>query len=363
MGGKSSAPPPPDYSGIAAASEASAQYSYALGKEQLAWARERYGMDQKLANRIVDSALGRMDDNDAAALADRRRYERIYQPLEDQAVAEAREFASPERQRFEMGRAMADVGQQFQAQRSAAEQQLESFGVDPSSTRFAALDRGTRVAEAAAKAGAANTARGNTETMGRAMRSEAINVGRGYPGQIAGTYGTALQSGQQGMNSQLATTASGANTMGTGQSWQGMGNQALGVWGNALTQGYNAQMQQYNANQASSSGMGSLLGGVLGLFMEDGGAVPTDATPGGKVPNEASPSLGKAIDDVPARLTAGEFVLPKDVVQWKGEEWAQKEIEKARKARAQAQAKPEYGPAEKAPPTFVSRPATALPVG
>jgi hypothetical protein len=41
------------------------------------------------------------------------------------------------------------------------------------------------------------TARERTDAMGRALRSEAINVGRGYPGQVAQSYGLAQQAGRE----------------------------------------------------------------------------------------------------------------------------------------------------------------------
>jgi hypothetical protein len=206
--------------------------------------------------------------------------------------------------------------------------------------------------------------------MGRAMRSEAINVGRGYPGQIAGTYGTALQSGNAGVNSTLAATGSGAQTMGTGTQWQGSGNQALNTQTNALNAGYNNQMTQFNANQQASSGIGSLGGALLGAagnaggfaaLFEDGGAVPGTATQGGNIPAEASRSRGAAIDDVDAKLNVGEFVVPKDVAAWKGEEFFQKLIEGSRKAKQTAPAKPEFAIAPKGQPTFST--ASALPIG
>ena len=377
MGGKSKAPPPPDYSAIAAASEKSAQYSFELGKEQLAWAKETYGKDNEIISKVVDAALARQQQNDEAALSDRQRYEEVYQPLEDKLVQEAQDYASPERMEQEAGRASASVAQQFDAQRMAAAQNLEAYGIDPSSTRYAALDMGSRVQQAAAQAGAANQARTQTETMGRAMRSEAINVGRGYPGQIAGTYGTALQAGNAAVNSQLGGTASGAATMGTGAQWSNMGNQALNTWGNTLNTGYQNRLAQFNANQQASSGLGSLLGvgaglingagtaggatGLMALGLAEGGAVPSGATPGGNVPASASPTGGKAIDDVPARLTAGEFVVPKDVVSWKGEEFFQKLIDGSRKAKPEASAKPEYAIVPPQAPTFSSRPAGAIP--
>lgn len=377
IGGKSKAPPPPDYSGIAAASERAAEFSFNLGKEQLAWAQRQYASDREILDKVVGSALKRQDTNDASALQDRARYEQTYQPLEDELVKDAREMGSEDRQEFEMGRAASTVAQNFEGARRAALQSLESYGVDPSSTRFAALDLGTRVDQAAAMAGAANTARANTENTGRALRSEGINVGRGYPGQIAGTYATAQQAGNAGANTQLAGTASGASTMGTGAQWTQQGTGALNTWGNTLNMGYQNQLDQFNANQQASSGLGGLLGAGMGVMsnagfaFEDGGSVPgrsalpmgpPGVTQGGNVPRAASPSMGKAVDDVPARLTAGEFVIPKDAVSWYGEKHFQKLIEGARKAKPQAPAQPQQTRVPMAPPTFTSRP-SALPMG
>ena len=363
MGGKNRAPAPPDYSNVAAASEKAAEYSYQLGKDQLAWAKEQYGKDSAIVGKVVDAALKRTAINDKNAAYDRKRYENVYQPLENQLVRDAKSYASEERQDYEAGRAAATVAEQFEQARQAATRNLESFGVDPSSTRYAALDLGTRVQQAAASAGAANQARAQTEALGRAMRSEAINVGRGYPGQIAGTYATALQSGNSAANAQLAGTASGASTMGTGTQWQGLGNQSIGQWGNTLNAGYNNQIAQFNANQNSSSGLGGLLGvglGMLPLPFAGGGEVP-DVTPDGNVPRSASPSLGRAIDDVPATLTAGEFVVPRDVVEWKGEEFFQKVIEGSRKAKPEAPAQPRQALMIGGPPNAVPGRPAALP--
>jgi hypothetical protein len=364
-GGKNKAPKPPDYGPIAAASEASARLSYQLGREQLDWAREQDFYDRQIADVVVGSALDRQYMNDRNAMADRARYEQIYQPLEDMQTEEAMSYASPGRREYEMGRASSEVAQQMEGARRNARQQLESFGVDPSATRYAALDLGARVQGAAAQAGAANQAGAQTEAIGRALRSESINVGRGYPGQIAGTYGTALQSGNQAVNSQLAATASGANTMGTAPQWQGLGNQALGVWGNTLNMGYQNQLAAYQANQQNSSGIGGILGGALGMatmFLEDGGGVPAAPqqaiTPGGNLPPAMSPSRGAAIDDIRARvnqtgqevrLNTDEFIVPQDVAKWKGEEFFQKLIEQSRKAKHTAPAKPTMAPASALP--------------
>ena len=163
--------------------------------------------------------------------------------------------------------------------------------------------------------------------------------------------------------------------MGTGTQWTGMGQQGLVNTSNINSAGYNSQLAQYNANQAASSGLGTLAGGLLGaagsaggfapLFagFAEGGAVGENVTPGGNIPVEASASRGKAIDDVPAMLTAGEFVVPKDVMAWKGEEFFQNMIKKAREAKPQAPAKAQYKAVPDQAPNFVSRPNAALPTG
>jgi hypothetical protein len=370
MGGKAKPPPPPDYSQIAAASERAAELNFQLGREQLSWAREQYFTDRSISDRVVDSFLGTMEQNQRTAMDDRARYERVYQGLEDQLVADAQSYSSPQRREMEVGAAQSAVAQQFDQARMAATQNLESFGIDPSSTRYAALDMGMRAQQGAAQAAAGTQANRYVDSVGRALRSEALNIGKGYPGQIAGAYGTALNAGSGAINGQLGTTASGANTMGTAPQYQGLGNQSLGTWGNVLNQGYQNQLGYFNASNQGSSGWGTALGMVGSAairFLNDGGPVEQGATPGGRVPAGASPTGGQAIDDVPAALTAGEFVIPKDVTTWLGEKTMHQLIEKARKEQQElpqrSGAIPSTGPAPAQDPTFASRPQGALPVG
>ena len=90
------------------------------------------------------------------------------------------------------------------------------------------------------------------------------------------------------------------------------------------------------------------------------GALPSDATPGGGVPAHASPSNGQVTDDVPAMLTANEFVIPKDVATWKGHEYFAKQIDAARRGQQQFTQRGDIGgepaPASPQPPAFISRP-------
>jgi hypothetical protein len=90
------------------------------------------------------------------------------------------------------------------------------------------------------------------------------------------------------------------------------------------------------------------------------GALPSNATPGGGVPAHASPSNGQATDDVPALLTADEFVIPKDVATWKGHEYFAKQIDMARRGQQQFAQRDDIGgepaPASPQQPNFISRP-------
>ena len=339
MGTSIEAPDPPDYSEVTKKQLKFSKRQFDWQKEQYKWAQNQYKEDRAVANQVIDQALEINKRNAEWAAEDRKRYTEMFQPLEEYLIKEAKEYASPQRIDYEMGRAQAGVAQNYEAQRAQAQQALESYGIDPGQARYQALDVGMRTAQGSEMAGAANMARDKTEAMGRAMRSEAINIGKGYPGQIAGTYNTALAAGNQGVNAGLATTASGANTMGTPQQYGQIGMTGLNNAGSLMSNMYGNQIAAFNAEQQASSGLGSLFGaglGMMGRFMgfEEGGEVPDEMTPGGMgIPDEGgpvghhlSPSGGQETDDVPAWLNAGEFVIPKDVVEWKGEEFFHKLI-------------------------------------
>ena len=90
---------------------------------------------------------------------------------------------------------------------------------------------------------------------------------------------------------------------------------------------------------------------------------PQNGTPGGIITPQMSPSGGQAVDDVDAKLTVGEFVMPLDVVRFRGKEYFYKEIDKSRQKEAEANARGDIGgePAMGIPsrnPQFVSRPTT-----
>lgn len=265
MGGKGSkAPPPPDYTPVAAANEYAADRAAEVSREQLDWAREQYAQDREVTQQYMDVMLPTMVREADAAMADRERYQSVFQPIENRLIKDAESYDSPARMEFEAGRAQADVTQAFDAERRAAMANLESYGVDPSMARAGALDRSARVAQAAVSAGAANQTRMNVENTGRALRGEAINLGRGYQSQIAQAYATAQNAGQGAVSGNLATTASGAGTMGTGVQWSGAQQGFLSNWAGALGGQGQGAAQIANQKAQQQAGQGAMIGTAVG---------------------------------------------------------------------------------------------------
>jgi hypothetical protein len=79
-----------------------------------------------------------------------------------------------------------------------------------------------------------------------------------------------------------------------------------------------------------SPGAPSFTSGMPRGMARGGSVAPTT---GGFVSQALSPSRGGQVDDVPARLNEGEYVIPRDVVQFKGKEFFHKLILQSRKNR------------------------------
>jgi hypothetical protein len=335
------APPAPDLSPAAEASEEVARIQQETARQQLDWAREQDTMNRDLLDQVLDIQLPAMREQFEQAQSDRQRYETDFRPMEDRFREEAESYDTPERRMRERGSAIADVGSQFDAARRNSLQRLESYGIDPSETRSQALDIGVRTQQAVAQAMAATGANRRVEDTGRALRSDAINMGRGALSNAAGFYGQAVGAGGAAQQGALNTTQTGAGALQSSLGFSGQALQGYGQSGNLLSQGYQNQLAGFNAEQQAKAGMMQGIGGMvgLGLGLKDGGEVDGDAVlpvDGGQaIPYSRDGHVatgigdGSGIDDsVPAMLSDGEFVIPADVVRKKGEEFFEKLIEK-----------------------------------
>lgn len=157
-------------------------------------------------------------------------YQKTYPAAMEKFAADAAAYDTPERRAQAGAEAQAGVGMQFQAARDAATRQLEAFGVKPSDTRFAALDLGTRIKEAAQKASADRMAQLQTEQQGFSLRDAAIKQGSVLPGQSTAMTGQANTAGSN-------VNAAGQTAVGAGNTAVGAGNTAVGAGNTAATFG------------------------------------------------------------------------------------------------------------------------------
>lgn len=267
--GKSSAPPPPDYGPTAAASAHAADLQYTLGQNQLNFAKDQFSTTWPYAQQYLEQQTQSSKDNTAIAQNAQKYYQDTYQPIETQFAKQAAEYNSPANANQRAASAMADVATTFDLNRAAALGNLESYGIDPSQTRYGALDLGTRVSQAAATAAAGTQSRLNSEGTGMALEGEAINTGRGYAANVANAYGTATTAGLAGINAANSSTQTAVNAMGTPASYFNSSNNARQTSVSAMNTGYNNALagSQFEAQQSEAawSGVGSLVGAAAAV--------------------------------------------------------------------------------------------------
>jgi hypothetical protein len=361
-----------------------------------------------------------LEQSQAESQAQCEQYQQYYAPLEDQFVNQAENWASPQAMATARAQAMASVGEQGMQGVNTAAETLRSYGINPGSARYASLYTGSQPMIGAAEAAAGTTAAQNLRAQQMELESNAINTGRGLvnatgsltqAGTGAGSAGANAASGA-GSTAQ-SNLATGSQAMTAPSQWFNSGTSAMNAYTGAVN-GYNQSQAAFNEAGASElGGLGSALGSLAGIgYMskiakggavglayggpamppvpgmpsyqttpdQGGGAtgIPSSpmmprqvyagggdagATPGGTVPIHASPSGGVATDDVPAMLTAHEFVIPKDVAVWKGHQYFAGQIDKARQEQQRFAGRDDVGgePTAAIPqhPTFVSRPVHA----
>ena len=409
-----------DSSGMmeAMVSAQAADQAYQLGTEQLNWTKQVWNQEQPLMDASEQQQMDlasqeeqSLEQSNRESAQQYQEYEDTYAPLEKSYAAEAAGWDSPQAIAQARGQAMSDVAEQGQAGLNTAAETLRSYGINPGSGRYAGLYTGAQPMIAASEAAAGTTAAQNLRLQKMGLEAGAIDTGRGLvnsTSQLAST-GTGSANSAQGSASGAAGTANqnlstGSTAMTNPAQWFNAGTNAMNSYVGAVN-GYNDSNAKFaEANASEMGGLGSALGSALSLAVlkTGGGAVgmpgaatgyaygggvgePTTpytgmgggmtgipgapvmppqvalgATTGGTVPVHASPSMGAATDDVPAMLTANEFVIPKDVATWLGHKHLAGQIDKARQEQMKFANRDDIGgePTSAIPqhPTFVSRP-------
>lgn len=329
-------------------SEAQANRFFGLSEQQQNWSQAMWE-DHMLPSMlgITGTQQEVMQEQLSNARKDRARYESVFQPLEDSLIADFQEYDSPQRRGMESARAQAAVQQAWTAQRNNAEQRLAGYGVDPSQIKSGALDLSARVKVAAAQAQAGTDARRRVEDTGRALRADAINIGRGMGSQVAASYGQTLNAGNSAQGNMNSTMGQGTNMMGTGQGWGQMGGNQLGSTMTGINNMYQGQLSGYDASGGPMGALGNIAGQAFGAwagsgFAEGGGAVgalpndnysPSASAEGGgatgMVNSDLSPVPGPN-DKIPLTVAENEYIIPADVAIRLGTEKLDSLVEKTR---------------------------------
>lgn len=390
-----------------------------IGQGQYDWATNQFNNAQGVTDQQIDNYINNANSSLAQSNSLWNQYNSEFAPIMSQYAQKAQSYASPERINFNMGQAESTAGQAADQAAKNAQEQLMSFGVNPSSGMYGELADAQQAARAASQASAGTEAGLQTQEQGNQMLLNSAEMGQQLPSQsvnamnaayqgIAGAENSILGLENTGVNlmdsanpyfntamqmklppvanatqSSSESTSSGTTPARVGGGWGGSGNQSqplvgLVPPGTTVQEGSPAN---YGLPDSSSSGSGSgqnsidpnftgspyssgdsgnssydasslsdqtytpdynMSGGGTsydansaygGGYARGGGVLPDNATTGGYVPSSASPSRGANTDDIPARLNAKEFVIPRDVVEWKGSEFFKKLIEQSRKAR------------------------------
>ena len=184
-----------------------------------------------------------------------------FRPLEEGIVADALAYDTPERREAEAATAVADVGMQASNARAAQTRAQTRMGVNPNSGAATSMQNVMSLGEAAAKAGAANTARKNVELLGAAKKMDAASLGRGLSSSQATSAGVAINAGN-------SATANASVPVAQGQSAAAMMGQGaqIAIGGNSSAGNLFGQVsQQQNAQDAAVWGaLGTVAGGVVG---------------------------------------------------------------------------------------------------
>ena len=252
-GNPCSEPAAPDYSGIASANTESARLSKEAADNQLAFSKDQYAFLKPYVQKQLEigqavAAQQQADSAKASERADQQwsQYQTTFQPIEEKMAQEAMDYGSEADQERATGQAAADVSQQFQSQRAAAQRQLASMGVKPNSGTFMAQSRESDAAEAAARAAAMTGTRQAVKDKGVSLRAGAAAFGRNQTntagqqvGLSTGTGSAATQSAGAGVGSTLAA-------------------------GNSINAGYGAQIDAANSAVRANLGLGGLMNSAYG---------------------------------------------------------------------------------------------------
>lgn len=316
-GGGGSAPAPDPNIGIAALKNAQ------LGEKWLATANEQFGIANQrqavldaLTSEVTRDQLGASRTAQQWAREDRDRDMSVFRPMQDEFIDTAKNWDSPERQAQVAAEARADVAEAAAIQQQQRAREMAAMGVDPTSGRYAGIERAADLATGLQMAGAQNTARNTVRNQALGLKADAINMGKGLGINPGASLGLGVSAGGQALAGQAAANQAANSNVGIlqngyGQAMQGYTNQA-----NILQNQYNSQLGAWTAQQQAASqesaglfgGLGSMVG-MMGasMFMSDEDAKEDKKPSSGNL----AKVRGLRIDDWNYKAGSGEDPAPR----------------------------------------------------
>lgn len=253
----------PDMTPVYQAAKESAE----LGKEALAWYKEQAAAQQPLiqraadrADQVADKQLAMMDQQiNLAGEYDAYR-KRVFQPGEEKLMADAMTFNTDQERERMAGEAGGDVAQAFGSARDQLRRDVGRAGINPADGAFTSSLSGMAGQEALQTSFLKNKTRNDAKTMGRAMLTDAVSLGRNLPAQQATAAGIALNAGNAGVQNGMApVTLSSGNINLAGQGYN-MGMQGLNQSGNLYLGG--AKTEYGDGGAGMAQGAGAAIGGI-----------------------------------------------------------------------------------------------------
>jgi hypothetical protein len=313
--------------GVAEKMQAFLERSYEENKPLM----ERLGV---LNEQVIGQQMRMADASEQRAAESYDFYKNVGRPIVEQSMQESKSWDSEANREAARGRATADVQQGFASAQQQQQRGLQRMGINPNSGRMAALNNQLMMGQALGTAQAATNADETRRVQGTQMRQQAANLAQGFPAQ---SLGQGAQAGQFGSSA----AGVGGNMMGQRFQSQNQMTQGMGSVGNMygnVAGGYgNMAANQAQQSAGAWSGIGQLAGTAMMMFA-DGGKVGsgqaghTGKNLGGEGGKISGPGTGTS-DQVtavnkdtgqPIRLSNGEYIISKDVVEAKGKEFFDK---------------------------------------
>ena len=256
MGGKSS-PPPPDYSGLTAATNNATATAERLATRQMDFAQRQYDEMKPLAQRVANQQIAAQEQQMRQAQDYYDYQQKTFRPLEQGLVAQAQNYNTEGNRAQLAAQASADAANAFQSAQGVSNREMARRGINASSGAALMMRNQNALGLAGLTAGAANNARRQAEQTGWARSMDVTGLGRGLAGASLGAYGGANASGTAGLNSAMSAGNQYGTAFGQGAGYA-MGGAQMGITGN--TNILNSQTSAYNASMAQQ---GLDVGGIL----------------------------------------------------------------------------------------------------